>query len=126
MTIAAAAKVIRVWRSGSLFAGRKDAMVKKEMRMDYQPKPERFEHIEMPEEVRNVLEAAARNIHEVWAENKLKEGWRYGEVLDYEKKTHPSLVPYEQLSERQKLYDRETAMYTIKYLLNAGFQITLT
>ncbi len=93
--------------------------------MDYQPKPERFEHIKMPEEVQNVLEAAARNIHEVWAENKLKEDWRYGEALDYEKKTHPSLIPYEQLPERQKLYDRETAMYTIKFLLNTGFQITL-
>lgn len=43
--------------------------------------------------------------HENWMEFKLKEGWVYGEVKDLEKKTHPCLVPYDQLPEDQQVKD---------------------
>jgi len=44
-------------------------------------------------------------IHEEWMMHKLHQGWKYGEVKDEEKKTHPCLVPYDQLPESQKLKD---------------------
>mgnify|MGYP001036395031 CR=1 FL=1 len=43
--------------------------------------------------------------HENWMKEKLKEGWVYGNVKDVEKKTHPCLVPYDQLPLYQRTKD---------------------
>jgi hypothetical protein len=43
--------------------------------------------------------------HELWMQHKLDNGWCHGFVKDEEKKTHPCLVPYEQLPEHQRLKD---------------------
>lgn len=44
-------------------------------------------------------------LHESWAALKVAEGWVYGEVKDAEAKTHPCLMPYEQLPEVQRRKD---------------------
>lgn len=44
-------------------------------------------------------------IHEEWVKDKLAAGWVYGEVKNAEKKTHPCLVPYNQLPETQRRKD---------------------
>lgn len=44
--------------------------------------------------------------HAGWTKHKLAEGWTYGPVKDAEKKTHPCLVPYNDLPETQKIKDR--------------------
>lgn len=72
----------------------------------------------------DLLEAIARNIHEVWAEGKVSEGWKYGATRDDEHKQTPCLVPYEELSEVEKEYDRRTAMATISSLLSLGYKIS--
>jgi hypothetical protein len=43
--------------------------------------------------------------HNSWMAQKVSEGWVYGEVKDVEKKTHPCIVPYAQLSPEQKAKD---------------------
>lgn len=43
--------------------------------------------------------------HESWAAQKIADGWKYGEVKDPEAKTHPCLVPYDQLPESQRVKD---------------------
>lgn len=53
----------------------------------------------------------------------MAEGWRHGPRRDDAKKEHPSLVPYEKLSESEKEYDRTTAMETIKTILSLGYRI---
>ena len=68
-------------------------------------------------------EQIARNVHEVWAFNRLKEGWTYGEVRNDKKRQTPCLVSYEQLPEEEKAYDRNTALGTLKYILSLGFDI---
>jgi hypothetical protein len=60
-----------------------------------------------------LTELLAKNAHENWARQRMEEGWRWGPRRDDEHKLHPSLVPYEQLSESEKEYDRKTAMETI-------------
>lgn len=50
-------------------------------------------------------EAPPSHNHEAWVESKLEDGWTYGTVKDAEKKTHPCLVPYDQLPEGQKRKD---------------------
>jgi hypothetical protein len=43
--------------------------------------------------------------HESWMRLKLAEGWKYGEYKDADEKTHPCLVPYDELPEGQKVKD---------------------
>jgi hypothetical protein len=66
----------------------------------------------------------AKNVHEVWAQGRIKEGWTYGPVRNDVKKTHPCLVPYEELPDSEKEYDRSTSVETLKLILKSGFQIT--
>lgn len=44
-------------------------------------------------------------LHDSWMTDKLKQGWRYGEVKDYEAKTHPCLLPYFELPIEQRRKD---------------------
>ena len=66
----------------------------------------------------------AKNVHEVWAQNRINDGWTYGTVRDDVKKQHPGLVPYEELPEREKEYDRATSQETLKFILKSGFSIS--
>lgn len=77
----------------------------------------------LPEALAPLVEALAKNVHEVWAQSRLSEGWRYGERRDDEAKTHPCLVPYEELPEIEKAYDRNTALGTLRFIQAAGFEI---
>lgn len=77
----------------------------------------------LPRELEELTELLARNAHEVWARNRVQEGWTWGEVRDDAKKTTPCLVPYEDLPESEKVYDRSTAMQTLKLVLKLGYRI---
>ncbi len=89
----------------------------------YKPEPIDTKNIEIPSDLRPLVELIAKNVHEVWAEGRVKEGWTYGKVKDSAKKTTPCLVPYEELSEQEKDYDRNTALETIKLVLKLGYKI---
>jgi len=89
----------------------------------YKPEPIDTKNIEIPLNLRPLVELIAKNVHEVWAEGRIKEGWTYGEVKDSTKKTTPCLVSYEELSEQEKDYDRNTALETIKLVLKLGYKI---
>ena len=43
--------------------------------------------------------------HNNWLKDKEADGWAYGEVKDPEKKTHPCMVPYDQLPKDQQVKD---------------------
>jgi hypothetical protein len=68
-------------------------------------------------------EKIAENVHDVWAEGRVKEGWTYGETRNDELKQHPCLVPYGDLSDSEKEYDRNTAMETLKLIMKLGYKI---
>lgn len=89
----------------------------------YKPEPIDTKNIEIPLDLRPLVELIAKNVHEVWAEGRIKEGWTYGKVKDSILKTTPCLVPYEELSEQEKDYDRNTALETIKLVLKFGYKI---
>lgn len=46
-----------------------------------------------------------RQAHEGWMEEMLHKGWKYGKVKDYTIKSHPNLVPYDELPDAQKVKD---------------------
>ena len=78
----------------------------------------------LSEDIMELCEALARNTHEVWSESRIREGWSYGERRDDEKKHHPCLVPYEELPESEKDYDRNTSLETLKLIIKLGYKIT--
>ena len=62
--------------------------------------------------------------HERWMSEKLEGGWRYGEKRDDAQKLHPSLVPYENLSEPEKEKDRDTIRQIPEILSRIDFQVS--
>lgn len=90
----------------------------------YEPKPIETKDILLPEELLSLTEKIAENVHDVWALGRIKEGWIYGEKKDAEKKTTPLLVPYHELPESEKEYDRNTALETIKVIIKLGYSIS--
>ena len=91
--------------------------------MEYLPKPADLSGVAVPEAVVRTLETIAENTHDVWAKGRMAEGWTYGTELNRAQKTHPSLVPYAELPESEKEYDRATSLETIKMLLWMGYTI---
>ncbi|MCM1198788.1 MAG: RyR domain-containing protein, partial [Clostridium sp.] len=90
---------------------------------DYVPSPIDLSDVELTEDLNELKEAIAENAHEVWAENRQAEGWTYGPQRDDRLKQTPDMVPYAQLPETEKAYDREMAMKTIKLLKKLGYDI---
>ena len=90
----------------------------------YIPRPIDVVSVELPEDLALLVEQMAKNVHEVWAESRIKQGWRYGAQRNDELKTHPCLVPYEDLPEEEKEYDRNTAINTLKLVVKLGYRIT--
>lgn len=91
---------------------------------EYKPQPIDLSEVKLPDELVALTEQLARNIHEVWAQSRVSQGWKYGPNRNDDLKTHPSIIPYEQLSEQEKQYDRDTALSAIKFIVNEGFKIT--
>ena len=89
----------------------------------YTPKPFNTDNIELPEELVALTEKIAENVHEVWAQGRIADGWTLGEKQDSEKKTTPCLVPYDDLPESEKDFDRNTAMGTLKLIMALGYTI---
>ena len=80
--------------------------------------------VRLPEELMPLIEQMARNVHEVWAQSRMDQGWTYGEERNDALKHHPCLIPYEELPEVEKAYDRDTAVGTLKLISKLGFKIT--
>ena len=89
----------------------------------YKPQPIDTTEIELDADILELSELIAKNTHEVWSAGRIRDGWSYGEMRDDDKKTHPCLVPYEELSESEKEYDRNTSMETLKLIVRLGYKI---
>jgi len=91
--------------------------------MTYQPNPIETSNITLPKELEDLLEHLAENTHDNWAMQRLKGGWTYGPERNDAEKKHPCLVPYTDLPESEKEYDRVTAIQTLKAITVLGYTI---
>jgi RyR domain len=91
--------------------------------MAYQPVPLDHSHIQLSDELTQLIDRLGRNNHELWAKQRMEEGWVLGPQRDDNKKETPMLVPYDQLPESEKEYDRIMAVETLKTILALGYKI---
>ena len=91
--------------------------------MEYVPRPITAEDVALPPELAPLTEHLAENAHDLWAAQRFAQGWTYGPQRDDTKKLHPCLVPYHQLPESEKEYDRIAALGTLKAILKLGYSI---
>ena len=89
----------------------------------YCPHPLDTSDIILPESLAPLIEALAENVHDTWAKGRMDGGWTYGPVRDDARKQHPCLVPYADLPESEKSYDRDTAVSTLKFICKMGYRI---
>ena len=89
----------------------------------YEPKPIDTSNVTLPAKLLALTEQLAENVHDVWAMGRIAEGWTYGEVKDVERKKTPQLIPYMELPEEEKQYDRNTALETLKMIIKMGYRI---
>ena len=93
------------------------------MKQPYIPQPIDVSRIELPAALAPLTEALARNVHEAWAATRIAQGWRFGPERNDARKEHPCLIPYEELPEEERTYDRQTALETLKLIEHLGFEI---
>jgi hypothetical protein len=90
----------------------------------YKPNPINTEGVILPDALLELTEKIAENVHENWAQSRIADGWSYGEERNDAKKTTPCLVPYSELSDEEKEYDRVTALETLKLIVALGYNIS--
>lgn len=92
--------------------------------MNYNPNPIDLSDVTLDSSLESLVEALAENVHDTWAKGRIDDGWIYGPERDDTKKHHPCLVPYNQLPDSEKEYDRNTAMSTLKFIVKNGYIIS--
>jgi hypothetical protein len=80
-------------------------------------------HVTLSPDLEELVERLARNNHDHWARKRIDEGWRYGAMRNDGEKQHPDLVPYDQLPESEKEYDRKTVMEALKAITALGYEL---
>lgn len=92
-------------------------------KITYAPHPIDTSDVELSEELLQLVELLAENTHDNWSAGRIAEGWIYGPVRNDELKQNPCLVPYNELPENEKEYDRVTSMETLKAIQKLGWKI---
>lgn len=90
----------------------------------YTPAPVNTDDIILPDDLDALKEKMAENVHEIWAQARMQQGWTYGPERNDTLKQHPCLVPYQLLPDEEKEYDRMTAIATLKLILKLGYTIS--
>ena len=90
--------------------------------MPYRPEPLDTSRITLSPIILELTEKLAKNAHEHWSAKRLAEGWTLGPRND-SAKTNPCLVPYEDLPDSEKEYDRTLAVETLKAITALGYRI---
>lgn len=90
---------------------------------NYNPKPIDLSDVVLTDDLTELREAIAENAHDVWAMDRMAQGWSYGPMRNDENKETPCMVPYSELPDNEKEIDRNMAMNTLKLMKKLGYDI---
>ena len=91
--------------------------------MSYEPKSPDLSGVQIPEDLVNLVEQLAEITHDNWVRARLADGWRHGQRRDDLLKEHPCIVPYDELPESEKEYDRKISLGVVQAMLALGYHI---
>jgi hypothetical protein len=89
----------------------------------YEPSPIDVSNFKLTDDLEELLEAIAENAHDIWAKERMTNGWEYGPERDDEHKKHPDLIPYSDLTDLEKEYDRKMARGTLELVQRLGYKL---
>jgi hypothetical protein len=89
----------------------------------YIPNPLDTSNIELSSELLGFTEQLAEDVHDNWAQQRIAEGWVLGVERNDTNKTHPCLVPYGDLPESERVFDRNIALQTLKLITLLGYEV---
>jgi hypothetical protein len=93
-------------------------------RAPWVPKPVDTSSVSLPAELRELIEMLAENAHDNWGAQRIADKWSHGAERDDRNRKHPLLVPYSELPESEKAYDRRLAAETLKVIIKLGYRMT--
>jgi hypothetical protein len=93
------------------------------MAIEYRPKPLCTDHVDLDDELLKLVELLAENAHDLWAHQRIQDGWTFGPERCDESRRHPCLVPYSELPDTEKVYDRNAVLGTLRAILALGFVV---
>jgi hypothetical protein len=89
----------------------------------YSPQPVDTDLIELPEQLDLLIELLAEHNHDLWAQTRIAQGWRYGPRTEPARQLHCNLVPFEDLSDEEQELDRRVVRGVLAAVLAMGFEI---
>ncbi|XP_037397585.1 ryanodine receptor 3-like isoform X3 [Pygocentrus nattereri] len=89
----------------------------------YKPTPLELSDVKLTPSQELLVDKLAENAHNVWAKDRIKQGWTYGIQQDLKSKRNPRLVPYALLDERTKKSNRDSLREAIRTLIGYGYNI---
>ena len=89
----------------------------------YKPAPMDLSQIELNTKMSLLVEQLAENTHNVWAKERISQGWTYGRLEDHLMRRSPHLVPYKLVDDVIKKANRDTASETVKTLIAYGYNL---
>ncbi|KAI1903502.1 hypothetical protein AGOR_G00027850 [Albula goreensis] len=93
------------------------------MSSGYKPAPLDLNHVKLTPNQNTLVERLAENGHNVWARDRVRQGWTYSIVQDISNKRNPRLVPYNLLDEKTKKTNRDTVCAAVRTLIGYGYNI---
>uniref|UniRef100_A0A665TV22 Ryanodine receptor 3 n=1 Tax=Echeneis naucrates TaxID=173247 RepID=A0A665TV22_ECHNA len=93
---------------------------------NFDPKPVNTANISLPEKLEYIANKYAEHSHDKWSSDKVSAGWKHGDSVDEQAKTHPLLKPYKALSEKERETYRWPVRESLKSMLAMGWNIERT
>uniref|UniRef100_A0A8D2LE34 Ryanodine receptor 1 n=1 Tax=Varanus komodoensis TaxID=61221 RepID=A0A8D2LE34_VARKO len=89
----------------------------------YKPAPLDLNHVKLTPAQNTLVDKLAENGHNVWARDRVQQGWTYSVMQDIKNKRNPRLVPYILLDERTKKTNRDSLREAVRTLIGYGYNI---
>ncbi|MEQ2274893.1 Ryanodine receptor 2, partial [Xenotaenia resolanae] len=94
-----------------------------ELSSGYKPAPLDLSHIKLTPTQEAMVDKLAENAHNVWARDRIRQGWTYGIQQDVKNRRNPRLVPYILLDERTKKSNKDSLREAVRTLLGYGYNL---